>query len=255
MKILCPTDYSMNAMSALETAIYYTKLLDAELHIVNIYGKEPEMVDSTIKLNQMLAGISAISEGYIVPIVEVIEGHASEEIIQYANRNEIDLIVMGTKGLNSIKNILFGSVTNNVASISNTPVLVVPQELAAEFNTHMLLAIDDQELTHEDAFKVPLEIAKSNDVKIDILHIQKKKETLPFDPFLFAFLKDRAGEVYLVPGSNVTQEIKNFTEKEKTGLLIMIRRPKSFFSRLLKVGNTEQEAFMTNTPLLILPDK
>lgn len=255
MKILCPSDYSSNSMSALEAAIYYTKLLEADLHIINVCSTEAQSEKSTSKLNQMLSGISAISEGYITPSVAVVHGYASEEIIQYANRNDIDWIIMGTKGYNTLKNVIFGSVTNNVTSISRVPVLVVPQELASEFNTNMLLAIDDHEIDKEEIFDIPMEIAKSNGVNIDILHIMTKKEIIPFDPYLFAFLKERAGEIYLVEGTDTIKEIKKFTEKNHFGLLMMIRRPKNLLTKLLKASYTTEEASITNTPLLILPGK
>lgn len=255
MKILCPSDYSSNALSALEAAIYYTKILDADLHIIYVSSTKAETEKSTTKLNQMLSGISAISEGFITPTVSVVEGYASEEIVQYANRNDIDWIVMGTKGHNSLKNVIFGSVTNNVTSISRVPVLVVPQELSSEFNTKMLLAIDNLELDKEEIFDIPMEIAKSNNVKIDILHIMSKKEIIPFDPYLFAFLNERAGDIHLIEGNDTIKEIKNFTEKNEFGLLIMIRRPKNLLSKLIKASNTTEEASITNTPLLILPGK
>ena len=254
MKILCPIDYSSNAMMALETAIYYTKLLDADLHIVNVVSKESDVKSSEDQMNQMLAGISAVSEVYINPTVAVLVGYVSEEVIQYGNRNQIDCIIMGTKGLNSVKNLLFGSVTSMVASISRVPVLVVPLEPTSEFSTKMMLAVDDLEIKNENIFDIPLEIARSNDVKIDILHIQTKEEFLPFDPILFLGLEERAGEIHLVKGGDVTQEVKDFCEKENTGLLIMIRRQKNLISKLLKVSTTTLEASMTNIPLMIIPE-
>ena len=254
MKILCPIDYSKNAMSALETSIYYTKLLEADLHIINVVKTPIEVNKCTVELNQILDGISAVSQGHIKPTISVVHGYTAQEILQYSNRNEIDWIIMGTKGHNSLKNVIFGSVTKDVASISQVPVLVVPQELASEFNTNMLLAIDSHKLKNKEIFAIPIEIAKSNDVKIDVLHIQLQKNIIPFDPILFLFLKDRVGEVHLIKGKDISRDIKNYVEKENIGLLIMIRRHRNLLDRLLKASNTAEEAAITNTHLLILPE-
>ena len=49
----------------------------------------------------------------------------SGTIVIYAESENIDLIVMGSKGLSGIKNMLLGSVAQEVVSHSHCPVLVV----------------------------------------------------------------------------------------------------------------------------------
>jgi nucleotide-binding universal stress UspA family protein len=46
-------------------------------------------------------------------------------IVNYAKKNDIDLIVMGSKGQSKFKSLIVGSVTNGVVNHSNCPVLVV----------------------------------------------------------------------------------------------------------------------------------
>ena len=97
-----------------------------------------------------------------------------------------------------------------------------------------------------------MEIAKSNGVNIDILHIMTKKEIIPFDPYLLAFLKERAGEIYLIEGTDTIKEIKKFTEKNQYGLLMMIRRPKNLLLITIQPveksnGNMKLDFNNTNT--------
>ncbi|MCZ7356176.1 MAG: universal stress protein [Candidatus Methanoperedens sp.] len=54
-----------------------------------------------------------------------IEGHPAEEIIKYAEKNSVDLIVMGTLGKSGLDRFLLGSVAEKVVRISKIPVLVV----------------------------------------------------------------------------------------------------------------------------------
>jgi nucleotide-binding universal stress UspA family protein len=49
----------------------------------------------------------------------------SGTIVIYAESENIDLIVMGSKGLSGIKNMLLGSVAQEAVSHSHCPVLVV----------------------------------------------------------------------------------------------------------------------------------
>jgi nucleotide-binding universal stress UspA family protein len=56
------------------------------------------------------------------------EGAAAENIIQYAQENGIDLIIMGTHGQGGIQRFLLGSNTDRVLRTGHLPVLVVPPE-------------------------------------------------------------------------------------------------------------------------------
>ena len=50
---------------------------------------------------------------------------AGDAIISYAEKNNIDLIIMGTKGRTGLKKFLLGSVASGVISHAKCPVLVV----------------------------------------------------------------------------------------------------------------------------------
>jgi len=56
---------------------------------------------------------------------EVVVGHTSEEILHFANDNNIDLILMATHGRSGIRRWALGSVTDKVVRASKVPVLLV----------------------------------------------------------------------------------------------------------------------------------
>nr|WP_321496669.1 universal stress protein [uncultured Methanolobus sp.] len=66
----------------------------------------------------------AKKEGIAVETV-VLEGNPSHEIIEFADNNNIDLIVMGTLGKTGFDRFLLGSVAEKVTRNSKVPVLVV----------------------------------------------------------------------------------------------------------------------------------
>jgi len=55
----------------------------------------------------------------------ILKGIPTEEILNYAEKNDIDLIMMGTKGLKGIEKLLIGSVAENVLRHSRIPVMIV----------------------------------------------------------------------------------------------------------------------------------
>ena len=60
----------------------------------------------------------------------ILEGNPAKEIIDFAEKNDIDLIVMGTHGMTGIQRFLIGSVAENVVRHSKKSVLVVRGEAA-----------------------------------------------------------------------------------------------------------------------------
>lgn len=70
-----------------------------------------------------------IPEGIPFEVVYRI-GSAWEEILTYAEGNDIDLIVMGRQGHGSLQKVFFGNVTEKVARKAACPVLIVPRGYA-----------------------------------------------------------------------------------------------------------------------------
>jgi nucleotide-binding universal stress UspA family protein len=64
----------------------------------------------------------------------ILEGSPAHEIVDFAEKNDIDLIVMGTLGKTGILKFLLGSVTENVVRHSKKAVLVVRGETVEKRN-------------------------------------------------------------------------------------------------------------------------
>ncbi|MHC1576267.1 MAG: universal stress protein, partial [Methanosarcinaceae archaeon] len=56
----------------------------------------------------------------------ILEGNPGEEIVDFAKANDIDMIVMGTRGQTGLSRFLLGSVAERVVRHSKVQVLVVP---------------------------------------------------------------------------------------------------------------------------------
>jgi nucleotide-binding universal stress UspA family protein len=58
----------------------------------------------------------------------VLEGNPSEELIRYAEEEQMDVIIMGTIGKKGLDRLLLGSVTGNLVRHSKVPVMVIREE-------------------------------------------------------------------------------------------------------------------------------
>jgi len=57
--------------------------------------------------------------------VEILHGVPGPAIVEYANKNKYELIVLGSRGLNSLQEMVLGSVSHKVVKRANCPVLIV----------------------------------------------------------------------------------------------------------------------------------
>lgn len=139
-KILIATDGSELVRSAVETAVEIAKISGAKLYAVYVVAYEGLLGPSPSDIGWEKAALEYFrAEGkeattYVensgkaanVEIESIIlEGNPANEIVDFAEKNDIDLIVMGTLGKTGIQRFLLGSVAENVVRHSKKAVLVV----------------------------------------------------------------------------------------------------------------------------------
>lgn len=57
--------------------------------------------------------------------VHILHGEPAPAVVEFANRHAVDLVVIGSRGLNSLQEMVLGSVSHKVVKRANCPVLVV----------------------------------------------------------------------------------------------------------------------------------
>lgn len=132
--ILLATDGSPSCETAVERAIELATQQSASLTAVSVvYTNDeylalaPGVVEELIgKAKDKLATIKQKGEEVGVMIdVMVKEGEAYEAITALAQKNDVDLIVMGSHGRKRLQSLLMGSVTERTIGYTVCPVLVV----------------------------------------------------------------------------------------------------------------------------------
>jgi universal stress protein A len=138
--ILLPTDFSNLSLSISEYAVNLAEQYSAKIHLLHVLEKTPPILtirsldlseekiiktieeDANTKLENALKKIKKNSDVEIEPVIR--KGIDFEEIIKYAEKSKIDLIVIATQGRTGIMHALLGSVAEKVIRLSKTPVLV-----------------------------------------------------------------------------------------------------------------------------------
>jgi nucleotide-binding universal stress UspA family protein len=120
-QVLVATDFSDTAEAGLAVAVEYARALHAGLHIFHVFAA------GEVEVTRLLAEAASRVGSDVQVTVSGAGGDPAEEILRYAGRHSIDLIVVGTHGRTGVSRVLLGSVADRVTRGSSCPVLVVPQ--------------------------------------------------------------------------------------------------------------------------------
>ena len=137
-KILVPLDQSENATRALRYDLKLAKLAKSEITLLCVVNTIPNTTDSYISASQLEDLLEESAKNHLEDLVKRTEkehgmklktmvkrGQPISVIIDTAQEEHIDLIVMGSRGLGGFKEMLFGSVSHGVTSHAKVPVMIV----------------------------------------------------------------------------------------------------------------------------------
>src|SRR5262245_30448983 len=140
-RILVPTDFSKHSQNALTYAVAFAEKFGAELYLLHVVQDLALFIPDAFAVappvappvEQFVAAArSALDRvvqenqlGRFTVHPEVREGTPFYEIIQFAQEQDVDLIVMGTHGHSGLAHVLMGSVAEKVVRKAPCPVLTV----------------------------------------------------------------------------------------------------------------------------------
>lgn len=141
--ILVPFDGSVSAENALKKAVKLQSLTGAELTILTVYRHHslleasfsmvrPEVPDNMDDIMREHASKVAdhakkiATEAGAQSVRAFVKGGPpARSIVAFGEEHDVDLIVLGSRGLGSIENYLLGSVSHKVTGLAKCPVMVV----------------------------------------------------------------------------------------------------------------------------------
>ncbi|MBE9064359.1 universal stress protein [cf. Phormidesmis sp. LEGE 11477] len=139
-RILVPTDFSEKSLQAIKETIAYadTEAGDsAQVYVVHVLkpleATEPGVVWESVDNEKRTKTILSLfeekfpSSEYEGLNFEVRNGDPTAEIIDYAEHQKIDLIVMPSRGRTGISRFFMGSIAERVVRFAHCPVLVLKQ--------------------------------------------------------------------------------------------------------------------------------
>ena len=143
-RILVPLDGSTHSVRAAQTAIQLCRTYGAELTLLHVTQKLdlPEELRDYMKGEQLtgqdllaigeatkrvIADVKSDAEAKGVKKVKTVYrvGKPARSIVAYAKSEQVDTIIMGSRGLSEFESLLLGSVSHKVATLAKCTVMIV----------------------------------------------------------------------------------------------------------------------------------
>ena len=234
-KIIVPIDFSEHSEYALKAAASLARKNKAEIIVLNMLEMSDIMLTSTggdqkqkamffYKLAEQELKIF-LKKDYlenikVTPIVKHFK--VFSEVNEIAVKHDADLIVMGSHGVNGVKELVIGSNTERVVRNSNIPVLVVKNELESVNFKNVVFACDFSEETIKPYINA-IKMFDKEDAKISLVYVNlpndRFKSTTEFEQSVIEFLTKvdgdlkRMKDVYFISDYTPEKGILNFSKK------------------------------------------
>ncbi|MEO7045975.1 MAG: universal stress protein [Ferruginibacter sp.] len=275
-KILVPTDFSHDALKAVVYAAEIARKSGATIFLLHVIEPALNMAtmqaDSSgkkvVKKSSEELNLSLKSIAEIYPQIRVIPCLAGGEIIssilEYAEKEKIDMIVMGTKGAAGLKKFFIGSVAAGAIGKTKIPILTVPALYEMEEPGAILFATNQFE-KNKKLLKKIIEIPKlfsaaihvvvfkdiNGDENADLIY--NEEQLNDYLQFLKGTFPGIIFKGELLEGKDFESTIERYSNKNEVDIIAMVTYPKSFFEKVLQKSATKNMAFRSTIPILAIP--
>lgn len=273
--ILIPTDFSENTMHAIEYALQLYKCQRTKFYFLHAYadevygpfkkngGESIEVQKNNIKKSADISlknMVGELTKKYHNPkhTFEAVSSFTSlvDAVNDFANEINLDLVIMGTQGKTSNKNITFGSHTVQVFKYVQCPVLAIPENYAYQqpkkivFPTDFMLPYKRREL------KLLNTLCSEFKSEIHFLHISDFEDLSHRQVDNKRFLQESLPDAYVfyerTPVKNKGEAITEYILEKDANLLVMVNTRHSFLEDMLYRSTVDDIGLHPKIPFLVM---
>jgi nucleotide-binding universal stress UspA family protein len=269
--ILVPTDFSINAIKALDYAVLLAKKRKSKIILLHVYSMvyiNPDVPmefyseelfllekEAAKKLNRLQARINASKV-----LCEIInrQGSVVDSILEIIKKKKASMVIMGTKGATGMRELLIGSVTAKLISRATCPVIAVPEKnssagikkiiYATDFHTSDIASLR-QLATIADLFKAKINIVhiadgeytNSDEIEYMEKFAQKVKQKISYK-----FINHE-----ILYSSDVEKKLERFVKENKIDLIAVSTRHRNLIEKFFGKSITKRLAYHINIPMMV----
>lgn len=271
--ILVPTDFSRYARNAIRYALDLSRELNARLLLYHVYQVSVPITEVPMvvlpdfeidrlnhkKMDALVRDIRKKADGAVEVEGRIGHGTTVTRIASFIKEENIDLVVMGTRGANSVLDRLLGTNTAALMKQASCPVLAVPSNAKFKGFRQILYASDHS--SQKAVFSsFLLDLARKFEVELVVLNVKKDHQSnvgneievpvqirahYPYDHYKFVSIVE----------DNPGQGIEGFVRRSKPQLIAVTVRKRALVESFLHRSIIKQLAYNLPVPLLALPEE
>lgn len=274
-KILIPTDFSENSMNAIKYATEHFKHGPCEIYLLHAYADEVYDIKrqhQDAQFEDLKNKVCQAAEGSLNSLKEKVlkfspnPKHTVQTIAEFGmlvdcvndwvEKENIDVVVMGTKGKTADRNLTFGSNTLQVIKYVKCPVLAIPSVYSQVNPKHILFPTDFLLPYKRRELKLLSSLAKCFAAKIDLLYVSK---------FLDLSLRQQDNRAFLEASfsenrvnfihkneSDIATAINQQLEESDVDMLVMVNTRHSYLENILYQSTIEKIGLHIDIPFLVM---
>jgi len=272
--ILVPTDFSENSIQALKYAqllfstlecnfylLYVGSLLDTKNDVETFYETHQSDDNTKERLTELVKETrkhSTEAHHFFFPLHEY--GFFIPTIKKYLEENDIDLIVMGTKGASGLKEKVVGSNAGDVITRVQCNTLVVPIQVELSKPREIAFPTDFNIFYSLKILRPMEEMVKLGKAQFRIMNALKEGDGLNLEQeknkeYLLDFMDDTFPGNYsfhTITNQKVKEAIQCFVESRDVDMMIMVAKNLNFIQQILFDSIVERISFHTKIPFYVI---
>jgi nucleotide-binding universal stress UspA family protein len=270
-KILFPTDFSERANKALDQALMIAEAFNSKMIIHHTYsrsvdsgntsghpGRRINSLESEQNFDLAFKKLLDKSEKLrnVSHVFNSAQGTVVENIINTSTKEQVDLIIMATKGARGFGE-LFGTKTAKIVKSADVPILVIPDNATLENVNKLGLICDYSREINYGSLEFLLKLASQLKLYVDVITINRSEKVMTdsektYRQQVLKKLESVPSTVNFSFNSNVDEGIIDYSKKNDIGMIAMMPKSYSFMERLFHESLTEKMTFSSPIPLLVL---
>lgn len=275
-RILIPTDFSKNALSAIRYALDLYGKLNCEfyfLHVCRVNSYTTDALNIPEPKSTAFESAKLESEQEFKKLLGLLELHQDnpkhsyhtistfnplpEALKQTIAEKDIQLVVMGTRGTTANREIIFGGNTvNAMERIRECPVMAIPPDTHFTPPKEIVFPTDYKAIFKRKELRYLLEIAKMHGTAIRVLYVNKKSDLKDVQEnnkaLLDTILATTEHSFHSLTEKDVSDGITSFVESRDSDMIAFINHKHFFFGSIFSKPLVKEIGYEAIVPILAL---
>ncbi len=265
--ILVPTDFSVTSRNAFHYAKILAEATDSKITVVHI--ESLLVVDiSIVRQNQATERLIEAMETFVADETEdsptmtqtkvktkILQGHPATRLVELSEQLSVDLIVMGTTGLQDFSAKIMGSTSLEVANKAHCPILLVPRDVKWQPIRKIMFSTTYESASPKMIYEVA-DFAKHFNAKVDFVHVDNPNKVEDIDHLFEEMFAEVNAEfpfdIHSVQNNDISAGLKQYAEENSIDLMILVTKHRNFWQKLVHHSITEDMMLFTNKPMLVM---